>query len=405
MRVALVHDYLNQYGGAERVLEALAKLFPKAPIFTLLYDERRTHGAFKDRQVIPSGLQKIPGARHWHRGVVWLMPTAVEQFDLHDFDVVISDSASFAKGVITRPSTLHICYCHTPLRYAWTDHARWRADFRRSPAKLFIPLFQNYLRLWDYAAAQRVDAFLANSHAVAKRIKRYYNRDSHVIYPPVDVEKFRNPKSETRNYNESRRDKVSGFRFQDAGTYYLVVSRLLPYKSVDLAVKAFNVLGLPLKVVGDGPERRRLEKMARPNIKFLGGRAPHNLAEIYAGAKALIFPQEEDFGLVAVEALAAGTPVIGFNAGGLPEIVRHNEHGLLFNKQTPESLAEAVRQLEHRSFDRRALFSQAQQFSAERFSTAFMAFLNDRLRDREQRLNGPNGQNGGGYKYRDKILE
>src|SRR3989338_684176 len=396
MRVALVHDYLNQYGGAERVLEALAKLFPKAPIFTLLYDERRTHGAFKDRQVIPSGLQKIPGARHWHRGVVWLMPTAVEQFDLNDFDVVISDSASFAKGVITRPNTLHICYCHTPLRYAWTDHARWRADFRRSPAKIFIPLFQNYLRLWDYAAAQRVDAFLANSHAVAKRIKRYYNRDAHVIYPPVNVESFQLP---AFSFQKSNSSKLT------AKNYYLVVSRLLPYKSVDLAVKAFNVLGLPLKVVGDGPERRRLEKMARPNIKFLGGRAPHNLAEIYAGAKALIFPQEEDFGLVAVEALAAGTPVIGFNAGGLPEIVRHNEHGLLFNKQTPESLAEAVRQLEHRSFDRRALFSQAQQFSAERFSTAFMAFLNDRLRDREQRDNGHNSRNVGGYKYRDKILE
>lgn len=363
MKVALVHDYLNQYGGAERVLEALAELFPKAPIYTLLYDERRTHGVFKGRDIQTSVLQKIPLARHWHRGVVAFMPAVIEQFDLSGFDLVISDSASFAKGVITRPETSHICYCHTPLRYAWTDHARWQQDFPSPSLRLAIPLFQNYLRLWDYAAAQRADHFIANSQTVAKRIKRYYNRDSTVIYPPVNVEELR-----SKNKESSARE------------YFLLVSRLLPYKSVAIAVEAFNELKAPLVIVGDGPERATLENMAQRHITFVGAKRPAELPAYYARARALIFPQEEDFGLAAVEALAVGVPVIGFGQGGLTEIVTHGEHGFLFNEQSAFALAGAVRAFEKIKFDAPALQRHAEQFDKKHFQQAMTAFINEKIK-------------------------
>lgn len=367
MKVALVHDYLNQYGGAERVLEALCELYLAAPIYTLLYDERRTHGVFKGRDIRASVLQKVPFASRWHRGVVWAMPAVVEQFDMNGFDLVISDSASFAKGIITRPETLHICYCHTPLRYAWTDHARWSRDFTAPALQVGIPFFQNYLRLWDFAAAQRVDYFIANSATVARRIKRYYRRDATVIHPPVDVTRY----------------ALRATRKQE---HYLVVSRLLPYKSVDLAVRAFNELQLPLVVVGDGPERRTLEALAKPNIQFAGAKRPTELAEYYAGARALIFPQEEDFGLAAVEALASGTPVIGFGRGGLKEIVEHGTHGLLFNEQTPQALAQAVRAFEGLTFNPAALQQQAERFSTPRFKDAITKFVEEKIKQHQNNL-------------------
>ena len=294
MKIALVHDYLNQYGGAERVLEAIAEIFPSAPIFTLIYSPKHIRGAFSDKEIHTSFLQKFPLVKSHHRVFPLLMPVAVEKFNLSKYDIVFSDSTSFAKGVITKPETLHICYCHTPPRYAWDDSHKYIREFTMFPlAKIFVPFFMNYIRLWDREAAMRVDEFICNSKFVAKRIQKYYKKKAKVIYPPVDTKKF-SPS------NKPPED------------YFLMVGRLLAYKKFDIAIEAFNKLKLPLKIVGEGPERKKLEAIANKNIEFLGERHNRELEKYYQNCKALIFPQEEDFGLVAIEAMACGRPVIAY---------------------------------------------------------------------------------------------
>jgi len=296
MRVALVHDYLNQYGGAERVLEALCEMFPDAPIYTLVYDAKLTGFAFEGRRIKTSFLQKVPFVASRHRYFPILMPYAIEQLDLSEYDLVISDSGSYAKGVITKPDTLHVSYCHTPHRYVWDNSHKLIDEFGYPKfIKTFGPVFTTYVRLWDEQAAERVDAFIANSRFVAARIKKYYRKDASVIYPPVNCSKF---------------------FISDVGDYFLMVGRLVPYKKFFLAINAFNKLGLKLKIIGNGPERRNLEKISGPNIEFMGLVSEQYLPEYYAKAKALIFPQEEDFGVVAVEAMASGRPVIAYRAGG-----------------------------------------------------------------------------------------
>ncbi len=365
MRIALVHDYLVQYGGAERVLEAFAEIWPEAPVYTLVHDSRRLRrlagGDFlKGRQIRTSFLQKLPLSKSRHRLFSLLMPLAVEQFDFSGFDVVLSDSASFAKGVITRPDTLHICYCHTPLRYAWDDCHRYLEEFGwPGPVRFVAPAFISYLRFWDMAAASRPDEFIVNSSFVRRRVKKYYDREAEVVYPPVETGKFK-PVSKSA-----------------AGDYYLMVGRFLPYKRFDIAIEAFNELGRPLKIVGSGPDEKRLKKMARSNIEFLGWMSPSEptLRDCYQNARAFVFPQEEDFGLSAVEAMAAGRPVIGYRGGGSLEIIEENETGLFFDEQTAGALMEAVLEFEKMKFDSRKISRRAGQFDKEIFKGKIKNFV------------------------------
>ncbi len=332
MRIAIVHDYLVEYGGAERVLEAFHELFPRAPIYTLLYDEELVHERFPHAQVIPSFLQRIPLARSHHRAFPLLMPYAMEQFSLGSYDLVISNSYSYAQGVITAPHTAHVAYCHTPLRYVWDDSHRYIHQF--GYPRLFtrlIPLFTNYLRLWDASASRRPELFFANSHFVAARIRKYYRRDAQVIYPPVGVKEMQCGASDD---------------------YFLMVGRLLPYKRFDLAIEAFNTLRLKLKIIGAGPEEKRLRLIAGPSIEFLGYLKDDRVVrEYYRHACAVVFPQEEDFGIVAVEAMAAGKPVIAYKGGGATETVLAGVTGEFFTSQTPAAIVKAVHTFLHTSYD------------------------------------------------------
>lgn len=369
MKVALIHDYLTQFGGAEQVLRALCEIFPDAPIYTLIYDESKTHYAFKDKKIVPSFIQNLPFSRRHHRFYPWLMPMAIERFDMSKYDLIISDSASFAKGVITRPETLHVCYCHTPLRYIWTDSQRASPDFKNFPfISSIIPYFQHYLRLWDYAAAQRVDYFIANSENVAKRIKKYYRRESEVIHPPVRVLEIQKKLKDLKNSDRPLK-----------GKYFLAVSRLLPYKSVDIAVKAFNKMAdKNLIIVGGGAEFSRLKKIASKNIFFTGEMPFEKIIPYYAFAEALIFPQEEDFGMAAVEALACGVPIIGFGRGGIKEIVEDQETGFFFDEQNEKSLSSAIKKFleEKKKFNKNKLMEEVKKFDENVFKKKIKDYIN-----------------------------
>jgi len=360
MRVALVHDYLIQYGGAERVLEAFCEIWPEAPIFTLIYDPARTGRAFASRKIKTSFLQKAPFIKAHHRPFLMLMPLAIEQFDLSKYDLVISDSASFAKGVITRPKTLHVCYCHTPTRYVWDDSHKYIEEFNY-PAivKKLIPPFLNYLRLWDEAASSRPDKYIANSHFVASRIRKYYQQEAEVIHPPV---------------------KTNFFYIGRPQDYFLMVARFLPYKKIDLAIRAFNELGWPLKIIGDGPEKKHLQEISKSNIEFVGLVEEAALREYYANCRAFIFPQEEDFGISAVEAMAAGRPVIAYQSGGVLEIIKENETGLFFSEQTTASLAGVLKKFRQEDFDPEIVRQHALQFDKEIFKNKINDFLKEWLK-------------------------
>lgn len=359
MRVALVHDYLNQYGGAEKVLEAFLEIFPNAPIYTILYDKKIVDKFFSNKKIKTSFLQKIPFIKKHHRLFPPLMPLAVEKLDLSDYDLVLSDSAAFGKGVITRPNTLHICYCHTPIRYAWDDSHKYIREFSMKKfAKFFVPIFMNYLRLWDREAAYRVDKFICNSQFVAQRIKKYYKQEAEVIYPPVNIKNF----------------GVVEF-VENEKPYFLMVGRLLPYKRFDMAIEAFNKLELPLKIIGSGPEMKKLKKMANWNIEFLGEKNNEELKKYYQECQALIFPQEEDFGIVALEAMACGRPVIAYKGGGALESVIGGKTGMFFEEQTVESLVEAVKSFDASKFNSKIIYQHALKFDKENFKQKIKDFI------------------------------
>ena len=369
MRIALVHDYLNQYGGAEKVLEAFVEIFPDAPIYTLLYDEKITDKFFPEKKIRASFLQKFPFIKKHHRFFPPLMPLAVEKLNLSDYDVVLSDSAAFGKGVITEPETLHICYCHTPIRYAWDDSHKYIKEFSMAKlAKLFVPIFMNYLRLWDREAACRVDKFICNSKFVSQRIKKYYKQDSEVIYPPVDSEYY-------SIGDNNLKDPAKSPAATNGASYFLIVGRLLPYKRIDMAIEAFNKLELPLKIIGSGPEMGKLKKMANWNIEFLGEIIGEKLKEYYQNCQALIFPQEEDFGIVALEAMACGKPVIAYRGGGALESVLEGKTGVFFNEQTVDSLAGAVRDFQSQKFNPDAIRNHALKFDKEIFKKKIKDFI------------------------------
>ncbi len=330
-KVALVHDFLVSYGGAERVFEALCELYPEAPIYTLLYDEKRMGKHFRGRDIRTSWLGKFPQfLKKRYRLFLPFFPVAVESFDLREFDLVISSSGAWSKGIITRLNTTHVAYLHSPMRYAWDYHESYLEELgARGRWNILTRLLMSYLRIWDTQAAERPDVLLANSHFTAVRIKKYYHRDAQVIYPGA-LSLFEKTESSLRVSEKGRQ-------------YFLVVSRLTRSKKIDMVVSAFNKLSLPLVIVGSGKEEEALKKIAGKHVRFTGFVEDGELAQLYQGARAIIFPSEEDFGMVAVEALSFGIPVIALEYGGIREIVTQGETGEFFHAATPEIIAEGVR--------------------------------------------------------------
>ena len=354
MNIALVHDWLTNMAGGERVLLEMSKTYPKAPIFTSIFDPDGAKD-FAKKDVRPSYLQRIPLIKSLVKAkrefLIPLAPFAFEQIDLSKFDLVISSCSFPSKGVLTKPATTHICYCHTPARYLWETEVDsrakdgWMSSWRKNTA--------HKLRIWDRLAADRVDYFIANSKYVANRIKKYYGRDSIVIYPPVDVDRFE--PTDAKNVKD----------------YYLFVSRLVDYKKCDLVIEAFNDLKLPLVVIGRGPDRKRLEAMANSNIKFMGFLSDQEIKKYYAEAKAFIFAAEEDFGIVPVEAMASGRPVIAYSGGGVAESVEEGISGTFFHEQTPQCLIDAVKKFNPEAYDPAQVRQHALKFSADRFRKEF----------------------------------
>lgn len=358
MRVALVHDWLNQMGGAERMLLTMTRMFPDAPIFTAIYDPGSVDPAFRSLDVRTSFMQRLPFVKRHHQPYLPLYPLAFEQFDLSQFDLVISDSSAFAKGVITRPDALHVSYCHTPMRFAWSFENYVARERVGSFSRMALAPVMNWLRMWDVTSAARVDYFIANSPVVAARIAKYYRRESVYIPPPVDTSRF----------------AVSRQR----GDYFLIISRLIPYKRIDLAVEAFTHLGLPLRIVGAGRDEKRLRAMAGKNITFLGRLSDQAAREQLAGCRAFIFPGEEDFGIAPLEAQASGKPVIAYGAGGALATVLPGKTGVFFSQQTPQSLASAVSTFRDEWFDPETIRHHAEEFDTSQFASRLMAFVRAR---------------------------
>ncbi len=359
MKLALVHDWLKNISGAERVLIELHEIFPQAPIYTLFYDEPFVRQWLPSADIRASFLQKIPFITKLYPLFGWLMPTAIESFDLSEFDKVLSSSVSFSKGLVLKPSTKHICYCYSPSRSLWDRHA----DYVRDNALSWPALtYQHLLRLWDRAAADRVDQYVAISKAVQSRIKKYYRRDSIIIYPPVKkLGGTLNPKLELVMETN----------------FYLIVSRLYKYKNIDIAIEAFNKLEYPLVIIGDGPDKERLKRLAGKNIIFLGEQDDSMLAEYYHACRAFIMPQEEDFGLTPIEAMSFGKPVVALRKGGALETIIENKTGEFFDDPIPEALADAVRRLNenYTNYNPEFIKSHASHFSADKFKEAIVQLI------------------------------
>jgi len=350
--VALAHDFLIYQGGAERVFREIAALFPTAPIFTLL-----ARGAvlndFRGRRIVPSFLNRVSRVVP-HRWLLPFYPIAAESIDLREYDLIVSSTSSFMKGVVIKPRTVHICYCHTPTRYLWDMSEQYLENSLASgklaqQKRFFGRAALNYLRMWDQTAAKRVDHYIANSQFTAQRIKKYYKKKARVIYPPVDLARF-SPAGKP-------------------GKYFLVVSRLSQYKRINLVVEAFNRLGWPLVIAGTGREKRNLMKLAHKNIRFLGFVGEEKLPRLYRGARALIFPGEDDFGMTMVEAMANGRPVLAYRAGGALEIVEEGRTGEFFGAPEVEVLVDGLRRLveNEKKYDPKYIRKSVERFSTENF--------------------------------------
>jgi glycosyltransferase involved in cell wall biosynthesis len=359
-RVALVHDWLTGMRGGEKVLEVIGALYPEAPIYTLFHFPGSVSPAIESHPIHTSFLQNAPGIRSHYRRYLPVFPVAMEELDLTSYDLVISSSHCVAKGVIASPDAFHVCYCHTPMRYAW-DQERAYFPSRSGVGARLRSLTLSALRTWDVASASRVNLFVANSGFVARRIRTYYGREAEVLQPPVDVETFTpGPAPE------------SG--------YCLMVSALAPYKKVELAIAACDRLGLELRIVGDGPERERLEALAGPRTRFLGKVEPHQLRDLYRGALLFLQPGIEDFGIASVEALACGTPVVAVDKGGILDIVEDGRHGVLYpDWGGPTDLAEAIDKARQMHFNPLDLRSRAESFSGRRFVDRLQFLLSSRL--------------------------
>jgi glycosyltransferase involved in cell wall biosynthesis len=363
VKVAIVHYWLFHMRGGERVVEAVCRLYPDADIFTHLYDADGVSAEIRKHRVRTTFIGKLPFARRLYKAYLPLMPWALRRLDLSEYDLVISSESGPAKGVSVKPGALHVCYCHTPMRYAWEMEESYLAPLPW-PVRAAARAVLSRLREWDRTTAKRVDHFIANSVEVAGRIRRYYDRDAEVIHPPVAVERF--------TASDPKPDAP-----------YLVVSHLVRYKRVDLAVDACTRLARPLVVIGRGPEFDRLKERAGPTITFLGWQSDEAIARYYASSRALLFPGLEDFGITPVEAMAAGRPVIAYARGGALDTVVDGETGILFQEQTVEALVSGMQELERgvSSFEPAKLRAHAMKFSNERFELEMRAAL-ERARQR-----------------------
>jgi glycosyltransferase involved in cell wall biosynthesis len=360
LRVALVHDWLTGMRGGEKVLEAIASLYPEAPIYTLFHFPGSVSPALESHPIHTSFLQRAPGVRKRYRSYLPLFPVAIEELDLTGYDLVISSSHCVAKGVIPSPDAFHLCYCHTPMRYAWDqEHAYFPR--RDGTAARLRSLALTALRSWDVSSATRVNQFVANSSFVARRIRTYYGRDADVLHPPVDVAYF-----------------TPGAPREEG--YALMVSALAPYKRVDLAIAACDRLGLELRIVGEGPEKERLQEIAGAKTRFLGNVEPRRLRELYRGARFFLQPGVEDFGIACVEALACGTPVVAVAKGGVLDIVEDGRHGFLYpDWGGPSDVAEAIDKALGMEFNEADLRRRAELFAADRFAARLRVLLSSRL--------------------------
>lgn len=358
-KVAIVADWLVIYGGAEQVISAIHEMYPEAPIYTTLFwPEKMKELAEADVRV--SHLQKIPFAKKKHRWFLQFMPHAVERMDLSEYDIVISSCHSVAKGVITKPQTLHVSYCHSPMRYCWDNWQEYLNQWNfRWPIRNYIFRKMHDIRSWDRAAAERVDSYIANSAFVGKRISKYYRKDSHVIPPPVDTERFVPSDKPPRNY-------------------FLAAGRLIPYKRFDLLVETFNRLGWMLKIAGTGPELEKLKKMAKPNVEFLGFVSDEKLVELYQRCNAFLFPQVEDAGITPLEAMACGRPVIALGEGGATETVIEGKTGMFFEKQEVVSLLDTLNNFKVDQFDPKFIRQHAEKYSRESFQNALRSFVDEK---------------------------
>jgi glycosyltransferase involved in cell wall biosynthesis len=378
VKVALVHDWLTGMRGGEKVLEVLCERYPDGELFTLLHVRGSVSPAIERLTIHTSGLQRLPGIRHYYREFLPLFPKLIEQFDLTRFDLVISTSHCVAKSALAGPNAAHICYCLTPMRYAWDQFDAYFGPERIGrPASAVMGVVMRRLAQWDRKTAGRANRYVAISHYVAGRIRRYYNREATVVYPPVDTEFF-------------HPDPAVGL--PDPGRHALVVSALVPYKRLDLAIDACRIAGVPLKIVGDGPDRARLERRAHADgsgrhddVEFLGRRSNEEVRERYRRAAVVMLPGEEDFGIVPLEAQACGRPVVAYARGGALETVMPEETGLLVEEATPAAFAHAIRRAIDRPFDSTVIRRHAERFGRARFATEIEAIVRETLEALEAR--------------------
>ena len=352
VKVAIVHDWLVSYRGGEKVLQSLLDLFPNAPIYTLFYDRNQLPDSFHNREIIyPKWLNKFRLVR---KLFLPFYPAIIESFDLSSYDVIISTSSCVAKGVIPRPGAHHVCYVHSPMRYVWDQRFSYLPTIRSIPGLAFaFECMSNYLRLWDVMSTNRVDTLISNSSFVQSRIRQYYRRESQVIHPPVAVDRFK-----IRQLGRPR-------------DYLLAAGAMVPYKRFDLAIQACERAEVRLIVAGDGPEFKNLKRHAGRYTEFVNAPSDDRLTELMQGAKALLFPGVEDFGIIGIEAMASGTPIIAFDQGGAKDFVVHEKTGLFFSDQSVSALVDAIERLNAVTFNEQAVSNHAMTFSAERFKSEF----------------------------------
>ena len=351
LKVAFVHDWLVSYRGGEKTLEALCELYPEAPIFTLFYDkDSMPENINKKKLYYPKKLNLL---KYFRKLFLPFLPSIIEDFDLSEYDLIISSSSCVAKGVIPAPHALHICYIHSPMRYIWDEKKSYFAGIRRIPfIHSLLNLLLSFLRNWDVTSSARVDRFLSNSRHVQNRVRRFYRRSSHVLYPPIDIKRIQ---------NLNLLEKVPEEEF------YVCLGALVPYKRVDIAIEAFNRNGKKLFVFGDGPERKKLKRLAKSNIEFRHGSSDEEVMSYLAKAKALIFPGTEDFGMTAIESFSLGTPVVAHQSGGALDFIEENVNGLFFKEKSEESLLEGLRKLDKIEIDKEKIKNTAEKFSKSGF--------------------------------------
>lgn len=360
MKVSIAHDWLTNMGGAERVIINFTEIYKGAPVYTIAYNRDNMDIALKNIDVRTSFIQKFKNASKNHQKYFPLMPIAWEQFNFNEYDVVLSSSSSCAKGIVTSPDTLHICYCHSPMRYAWEFYYEYVKEVK-GIKKMLTPFLMNYMRIWDVTSSNRVDYYIANSKNVAKRIWKHYRRQSDVIHPPVKGKFF-----SIGNVDEE---------------YFLIVSRLVSYKKIDLAVQAFNELNIPLVIIGNGNQLEYLKSIANDNIRFLGRQSDDIIKEYYSKCSALIFPGEEDFGITPLEAQASGRPVIAYGKGGALETIIDGETGLFFNEQKVEALKQAVKKFTKLKFNKTTIREHALMFDEEIFMRKIKQYVDEKYID------------------------